>query len=375
MRILHLFSNSKWTGPAEPALNLCVALQNLGVECHFACTPDAGSAVNKVVESAREHGIHTLLDFHLRKHRHPLKNFQDRLRLRRVLEQTRYDCIHCHLDNAHRIAAGPAYSVAVPLVRSNYGGEGFRGPGDIKRLLEKTAFLIEPSEAALHHDAERYRYSAEQMAVIPGAVDVERFDPARTLPDGRKRLGLDKDDFVIGIVARIQRHRNYDVFFRALRRIMDEHSGVHVVVIGRGTHEEEVAKEPARKMGHEDRIFFTGFLDDDDYVGMVKAFDIKVFLVPGSDGTCRAVREAMAMAKPVIVARRGMLPEIVDDGETGLVFDGAETGLIDAIQVFLAEPRKVRLMGKKARAVTLSRYNLETQARAVNEIYRRVIRD
>ena len=42
MRVLHLFSNAKWTGPAEPALNLCVALRRYGVDADFACAPDAG---------------------------------------------------------------------------------------------------------------------------------------------------------------------------------------------------------------------------------------------------------------------------------------------------------------------------------------------
>jgi len=57
MRVLHLFSNSKWTGPAEPALNLCVALRARGVAADFACGPHCGSPVNKVVATARDRGI------------------------------------------------------------------------------------------------------------------------------------------------------------------------------------------------------------------------------------------------------------------------------------------------------------------------------
>ena len=47
--------------------------------------------------------------------------------------------------------------------------------------------------------------------------------------------------------------------------------------------------------------------------------DIFVFLMAGSDGTARALREAMAMGKPVVVADRGILPELVEDGISGLV--------------------------------------------------------
>ena len=373
MRVLHLFSNCKWTGPAEPALNLCVALRRLGVDADFACAPDAGESINKIVETARDRGIEPVLGLHLSKHRHVIKNWLDRRSLASLLQSAAYDVVHCHLDNDHRIAVGPCAKAGVPLVRSSYEGEGFRGQGDCAKLLAGAAFLIEPSRLAADHDARTYGFPTERMRVIPGAVDTERFDPAREVPDGRRWLGIPNDAFVVGIVARLQAHRRYEVLFQALRRLIDEGPEVHAIIVGRGTKQEQVGKAPVKKLGLERSVHFAGFIEGENYVGMLKAFDVKVFLVPGTDGACRAVREAMAMGKPVVAADRGMLREIVQDGRTGFIFDGSADGLHAALSRLAADRAQTRALGRAAREYALANYALEVQARAVREVYQSLL--
>ncbi len=369
MRVLHLFSNAKWTGPAEPALNLCVGLRARGIAADFACSPDAGENINKIIETARDRGIEPITDLYLHKHRHPIKNYLDRRGLAGILRNRPYDVIHCHLDNDHGIAAGPANVAGIPLVRSSYFGLGLPEGRRHARLLARTAFLIEPSHAALEHDLAAFQYPRERAAVVSGAVDVARFDPARPTPDGRHRLNLPADALVIGIVARLQTHRHYDDLFEAMRRLVNDLPRAHLIVVGRGTRQEQVGFEPVRRLGLAEHVHFAGFLDSEDYVGMLRAFDMGVFLTPGSDGACRAVREMMAMGKPVVAARRGMLPEIVTHEEEGLIVDGAPDALHDAFQR-LARRRDYRhALGRAAREKAVERYSLEAQSDAVIAIY------
>ncbi len=374
MRVLHLFSNYKWTGPAEPALNLCLALGRLGVDVEFACGRGPATGANKIVETARDRGLEPLPQFHLSKHRHPIKDFLDRRSLRALLEAGGFDLVHCHMDNDHRIAAGPARRQGVPLVRSSYEGSGFAEGGlgagaNRAKVLAGTRFLLEPSQLALDHDAGRYEFPRDRMAVIPGAVDTARFDPVRETPDGRRWLGIPPDAFVIGIVARMQTHRHFDDFWGAVRRLAEKDKAIHVIVVGRGTHQEKVGKTPAQETGVAENVHFPGYLEGEDYVGMVKAFDVKVFLTPGTDGTCRAVREAMAMAKPIVVADRGMLAEIVDEGKTGHVFDGTAEGLHDAVFPLTQDRRLARALGHAAREKALESFSLEVQGKSVLSAY------
>ena len=120
-------------------------------------------------------------------------------------------------------------------------------------------------------------------------------------------------------------------------------------------------------------MHFSGFLRVDEYVAAVNAFDVKVFLVPGTDGTCRAVRESMAMAKPCVVSDRGMLPEIVDDGVNGLVFGSSSDDLYTALRAMSINPDGVRAMGRAARKKAVKAFSPRHQAEVVRSIYERVL--
>lgn len=369
MRALHLFANHKWTGPAEPALNLCLTLSQYGVEVVFACSPGLGGTAGAIVEKARDRGIEPLSGFHLSKHRHVVKNFSDRRRLSNLLRNEQFDVVHCHMDNDHRIASSVARSRGVPLVRSSYYGEGLAARGGMKRVLTDTRFLIEPSRSALESDALLHGFNRRRMRVVQGAVDMARFDPARDAPDGRKRLNIPQDSFVIGIVARMQRHRHFEDFWLAMQQLIASDDSIHVIVIGRGTHQEKVGKTPVREAGIEANVHFPGYLSGDEYVGMVKALDVKVFLVPGSDGTCRAVREALALAVPAVVSDRGVLPEIVEHGTTGYVCDGSAKALVQWLGPLSGDRARVRELGQAAHAHAAREFSLDAQARAVLQVY------
>jgi glycosyltransferase involved in cell wall biosynthesis len=374
LRVLHLFSNCKWTGPAEPALNLCVALRARGVATDFACAPDAGDSINKVVETARERGIEPISSMHLLKHRRPWKNFVDGRRLSRLLSDSPYDLIHCHLDNDQQIALGPAKKHDIPLIRSNYQ-HGFPQDRRHARLVAATDFIIEASEAGRETDIDYFDVPRENTAVVPGAVDVGRFDSERDLPDGRARVGIPPEAFVLGIVARMQTHRHYGDLFEAFHRLLQEVPNAHLIVVGRGTNQEKVAFKPVQELGLQERVHFTGFIDGENYVGMLKAFDAGVYLVPGSDGTCRAVREIMAMGKPMVAADRGMLREIVQDGENGFICDGSVAGLFDAFHALATNAEGCADMAKAARHRAETAYSLEAQSAAVHDIYQRILKN
>lgn len=373
MRVLHLFSNHKWTGPAEPALNLAAELRHLGVQTEFACSPIGARRSTYVAGHARDRSFDPILEFALPKTRGLNLNVPDILRLQRYLRSHPFDLIHCHLPNDHNIAAHASRG-RVPIVRSSYCGDGMRRlPFRTAYCLMRTTHLIEPSQRALDFDCRWYRFPKERATVVPGAIDTKRFDPERVPDDARDSLDIPKDAFVFGIVARMQRHRLFDVLLKAFREVAQEFSDAYLVIVGRGTHQEKVAKRPVAKMGLEDRVRFPGYVSDDDYVRLLNTFDMKVFMVPGTDGTCRAVREAMAMGKPALVNRVGMLPELVDDRTTGFVFNGTREALAETMRTALTDRDTVRAMGEAARRVAHTRFCIRKQAERVHEIYRQVL--
>jgi len=376
MKLLHLFSNWRLTGPAEPAIHLAAALSRQGCEVVFTCgRADVPGRESSIAQTAAERGLTVRPGLALSKHMNPFYNYPDGRVLRGWLAAERFDVMHCHLRNDHIVAALAARRMPDrPLVvRTCYEGHGPRGYWEGRLVREFTEGLLVISEEARRHAVEGIGVPADRVWRIDTAIDLARFSPERGLGDRRAELGIAPDAFVVGIVARIQWRRRFGVLLEAIERARRQVPGLRALLVGRGTHMEAIAVRPVQRMGLGDAVLFPGYHMGDDYVRTLASMDAKVFLVPGTDGSCRAAREAMAMGVPVISSRRGMLPELVADGERGLVVDDTPEKLADAILALARDPERRRAMGQRARRYALEHFSIERQAELVGGIYRELL--
>ncbi len=350
MRVLHLFGDWKWTGPSEPTLDLCLELRALGVDVALACQEAAPDATSSLPQRARERGLPPLHIAPLR--RSIFGTLRDTSRVAEALKG--YDLLHVHFTHDHFVGGRAARKIGgVKVVRSNH--KAIPTPKNLgtNYLYRKlTDGYLTFSQAAL--DADVAAFGLRGWRLDP-AMHLERFAPRLAPHEG----------FFVGVVARMQRHRRFDVLLQGVKlaRVPD----LKVLIVGRGTHMDEVAVEPARRLGLTN-VVFTGYLGP-HYMDTLASFDALLFLVPGSDGTCRAIREAMAMGKAVIGARRGMIPEIVDDGKTGLVIDDTPENIARAIETLAADRARCRAMGQAGREKASRLYDIKRQAVAVRDAY------
>jgi glycosyltransferase involved in cell wall biosynthesis len=377
MKLLHLFSNYKVTGPAEPAVRLAAELAKRGHDVLFAHTPPRQKSDHYLDALAADRGLATTTQFKLPKHFRWIPWWRDMWRLAAFIDEHRFDVVHCNLLNDH-VTCGHAVDHCKhkpKIVRTNHEAVPMTREVRTRFLFPKRAdALLELSQAALDEDARLHGIPRERLHLIDTPVEIARFDPGRELPDMRATLGLSDGDFVVGIAARIQRRRRFHILLDAAAAARERVPNLKLVIIGRGTEKEKVAVRPARKRGLDDIVIFPGYLRGDEYVGALRALDAKIFLFPGTDGSCRAAREAMALGRPIIAADRGMLPELVADGETGLVIDDTPENLADAIVRLAADAALRECMGRAARETALTRFDPAHQAEQVEQIYEGLLR-
>jgi glycosyltransferase involved in cell wall biosynthesis len=373
VRLLHLFANWKWTGPAEPAVNLAATLAQRGHDVRFACGAGPSLLPNDVADEAARRGLEPILRLHLGKHRHPIYDPLDRRALRKLLREIRPDVVHCHMPNDHRIAAEPCAELSIPIVRSLYEGDPPPAANDTRKLVRGCRTLLVISDRIRSGVIERFGLAPERVVTVEPAVDLRRFNPrARNLPDLRPTYGLQAGDFVVGIVARMQRHRRFELFFEALVRAAREIPTLKVLLVGRGTWMEEVAVKPAARKELAGRAVFTGYRRGAEYVATLRCMDVKIYLTPGSDGSCRAAREAMAMGVPLIAARRGHLVDLVDDGTSGILVGDDPEEISRALLKMHHDPAVLKSMSEASHARAHKRYGLPTQARRVEAVYEEI---
>jgi glycosyltransferase involved in cell wall biosynthesis len=375
VKVLQLTSDWKWTGPAEPMLRLALALRARGHEVEIACAEPPGDRERSVASEARAAGLAPAFAATPRGGFHPLRELAGARALRAFLRARRFDVVHCWHTHDHRaalLAAEPlrrahglalvrSHRVAGPIARTPWNRLLF-GPGCDGLLL--------PSPRSA--EANRGLRGARPLAGSFGAVDLARFAPRPPDPTVRAGLGLAPEHRVVGIVARVQRQRRFDLLLDAARRLFARDPAARLVVLGRGTRIEELGIRPAAALGIADRILWAGHRRD-DYVAVLQAFDVFTFLVPGSDGTCRAVLEAAACGIPAVVTRRGALPEIVLDGETGRVVDEDPEALAAAWCELLSDTERRRALGAAAAARARACFGGEQLVETVLRLYREAL--
>ena len=342
-RVLHLFSNRKWTGPADHALNLASWLSaRSDLRIIFACGRRRGLA-NHILDKANERNIRHINDFLLNKHLN-WRIIPDIFSLKKVVARESIDIIHSHQDNDALTAVLAGFGSM--LVRTCYEGQPVRLSFRRRFILHNTARIMAASLRVQDYLSRIFPEKWIEQIDIP--VDLEKFRPAPKSEQLRLAFGLTTDDPVAGIVARVQKHRDFPLLLSAVEEVVSEIPQFKLLIVGRGTHIDTIARQPVKKRRLQNNVIFTGYRDD-DYQDVLNLFDFKIFIHPGSDGSCRAVREALASGKPVVATRRGILPELIKDGKTGLLVDDNPHDLARAIITMFREKEKRMNFSRAAR--------------------------
>jgi glycosyltransferase involved in cell wall biosynthesis len=374
MRLLHVSHDWKWTGPAEPMLRLALALRERGHEVAIACPDPPEPERRSLAGEARRAGLAPACLLSGGSGRFGLGEPRDVRALRELAESFRPDVVHAWHTRDHLLAwrslGARRLAGATSLVRSYRSAEPIaQTPWNRWLLGPATDGLLCPSPEAARRNA-RLR-GGRPIAGHFGAVDSRRFFPKAADPAVRAALGLAPRHRVVGIVARAQPHRRFDLLLGAAQQLFEAMPDARLLVVGRGTRREQLAEAPARDLGIADRVIFAGYRSE-DYAEVLRQIEVLTFLVPGSDGTCRALLEAAACAIPAVVSERGALPEIVLHRETGLVVPERVDALVSAWRELLADPERRGDMGRAAYERAQAEFTPGRLADVVEGLYRQL---
>lgn len=382
LRILHLFANFKWTGPADPAIRAAVHLRQLGLDVVFAragwTLPDAEHRMEK--ELARAH-LPLIGGLELPKHFRALALLRDRRTLGARLRRDEFDLLHTHQPTDHLVAALAKHRAVkaghrVRVVRTLYDADAPLPRFRAKMAFGSTDGVVVPSVAVAAQVGARFGMSPERVLVQEPPTEVRRVAPAGDL---RGPWGVGREHVLIGITARIQPQRRFDLLWDAAAVVVQQAPQVRFVLLGRGNAEdtERFVRAPIARLGLGHHAILPGYLLEPTYTAALASLDVFLFLVPGSDGTCRAVREAMAMGLPVVTTTRGMLPQIVgkdpgvaaDEPAPGFAVDETVEALATHLLRLVRARNERQAMGRAARAKVERAMHPTRAARRLADFY------
>jgi glycosyltransferase involved in cell wall biosynthesis len=242
------------------------------------------------------------------------------------------------------------------------------------RVLEQaTARFVDrfvvSNRAAVSALADRYHISPSRVAVIPGGVDIERYDPSRPRTGAwRTQLGIPTGAIVLGTIGRLVPQKGFRELVRAFASI--DKRDVWLVICGDGPEWEDL-HGLVEAFDLKDRVRFPGSVDA---VPDLLA-DLDIFVLPSlRESHPTVLLEAMAMARPVIASDIAAVNDAIADGIEGkLAAAGDVPALAEAIGAFLSDATTARRCGRNARRKVEQEYTVERMVRRSAVLYEELL--
>ncbi len=290
-----------------------------------------------------------------------------------LLRRERFDVLHTHMfgSNLWGALAGPACGVPVVIAHEHtwsYQGKPWRAWLDGRVIGRQVTRFIAVSTADASRMVSIEKVPPEKVDVIPTAL-IPR--PSALGGDLRAELVLPAGTPLIGSVARLRPQKALDLLIDAHARVLQVVPDVHLVLAGDGECRGELERH-ARELGVAERAHFLGRRDDVDAI--LSALDVAV-LSSDFEGRPLFALECMANGTPLVATAVGGLPEMIDDGRTGVLVPPRRADLLaQAISALLMDPtRRSRLAA--AAAAEVDGHGIDAVAAQFGELYERLFED
>lgn len=358
---LHIDTAKSWRGGQNQVLQLVSGLDSLGHRTWLVAHA-RGELKRRAQEGLRFVGLNPLSEF----------DMQAAWQLGRILGDTRPDVIHAHDPMGVALVA-----MALQMPRAQTGRQPLVvASRRVDFHLKRHAFskwkyrhvdvFIAASEV-IARILEQDGVTRDRIEVVHDGVNHGLIDK-QPLVDAHAAFWLPHGAPIIGNVAALAPHKGQKHLVAAARLVVQDVPDARFLIVGEGELQETLERQ-IKHLGLERHVTLTGFRND--AIGLIKSFD--VFAMSSvTEGLGSAVLEAMAARRAVVATRAGGIPEVVDDGVTGLLVPPHdEPAMAAALVELLRDAARRERMGAAGRARVEAAFSIERMVEKTIDVYQR----
>ncbi len=284
-----------------------------------------------------------------------------------LLHRERFDVLHAHKFGSNLWGALIGSACRVPVIVAHehtwsYSGDSLRMwlDGHVIGSLATRFIAVSPLDAERMVSLEHV--SPQKVQFIPTAY-IPRAE--RPVSDIRSELGLAADTPLIAVAAVLRPQKALEVMLEAHAILLSRVPGAHLVLAGDGECR-AMLEARARELGIADQVHFLGRRDDAE--GIIESADVAA-LSSDFEGLPLFVFECMANGTPLVATAVGGLPEVVENGVSGLLVPPRDpNALAGALAEILTDRQRAASMAEAARQ-RLSAYSIEAVAGRFADLY------
>lgn len=365
---MHVASGDLWAGAEVAVAGLLPALK-----LHY----DVGALIfneGLLAQRLREKGIRV----YVVQEKGSLRDVPMLIRMKKIVKNDKAELLHTHgyKENVLGVLAGKLAGVKRFVCTEHGASEPFGGFARFRNgiSLSLDRFVGRYGIDKIISVSEDLRrslvgeYGTEKVVTIHNGIPCKP-TPGTDKTKKKLELGIPLDKRIAGTMGRLQPVKGIHHFLEAARTIVETREDVVFMIVGDGPLE-SVLKEMAQELGIHDHVFFLGFRED--AIEVLSIMDVFV-LTSLHEGIPLSLLEAMYLGLPVVATRVGGMPEVVEDGRSGLlVAVGDERAIAGAILAMLS-PRGEEI-GREAKRRVLEEFSLERMTEGTEEVYRQLFR-
>ena len=301
-------------------------------------------------------------------------------RVARLARRLRMDLIHTNGTKAHLVGGLAGRISRVPVVwhLHDFPPSG-TGAGMFRVASRRLPSAMLATSEAVGAAFRRAVGSALPMITVYNPVDLGGFHPGLARDQLRRGLGLGNDVPIVGLVAHLTPWKGHHVFLTIASALADSPRRPHFVIAGGPVYETdghagyaEALRQRAIALGISDRVTFLGARDD--IADVLAGLDMLLHTPTAPEPFGRVLAEAMAVGRPVVASRCGGIPEVVEDGRTGLlVAPGDTAGFTSAVNRLLDDAVLSEELGRAGRQRVEARFGLDPYIDRIIAVYRDII--
>ena len=360
MNILHVSTPTSWRGGEQQVAYLAIALKALGIAQTVLCPENSilaarMKAADIQVQTFPSRGV---LDIKQAK------------RIASLCKEEKMDIVHCHDSHAHSaavIAATFFNNMFTPIIVSrrvdfpvsgNFLSKWKYNHPAIKRILCVSEMIKTITAPALK--------DSSKLAVVYSGIDLSRYDGSENDRKLISELNLLTNTILVGNISALADHKDYPTFLATAAAVCSERNDIHFIIAGKGPEEQKI-KAILKDLNLGNKVHLIGFRED--VVQVMQSLD--VFLITSAtEGLGTIILDAFAAGVPVVATRAGGIPEMVEDGMTGLLANTGDVNeLKKAVLRILNDPSLKMKLVENAKA-RVQDFSYQATAQRTLEIYK-----
>ena len=296
--------------------------------------------------------------------------------LKRIIKEENPDAVHTHGTFSGRIA-GKLCGKKIIYTRHSVFPVSKKistQPGKTINKLANEFFsdeIIAVAEAAKDNLTEG-GISDKKIKVILNGVEPVKRCTDEEIKATKEKYGIKDDEFVIGIMARLEAVKGHRYLIDAGRILKNKGKKVKILIIGTGGIENEI-RDYVNKTNMNDTVVFTGFIKNVREI--LSIMDIQANASYGTEATSLALLEGMSMGIPAVVSNYGGNPGVITSGENGYIFklkDSEDMALY--IEKIMDNPDIFEYMKEKSKEIFNNKFTAQIYARNIENIYRDAVK-